>query len=91
MRISLKRLRKVLEDHTVQYRVIQKRLLNRFKDKNPSALNNLDFLLSHTYRQIVDAANHVDSERENLNVASEELTSTLELCIYLLKISFDMS
>ena len=43
------KLRKMMESRTVQFRMIQKRLLNRFKDKNPSPLNNLDFLLNHTY------------------------------------------
>ena len=47
-------LRKQLDKRTVQFRMIQKRLLNRFKDKNPSPLNNLDFLLSHTYNQIIE-------------------------------------
>ena len=49
LRQELKRLRKILEDRTIQFRVIQKRVLNRFKDKNPSPLNNLDILLNHTY------------------------------------------
>ena len=43
------KLRKMMETRTIQFRMIQKRLLNRFKDKNPSPLNNLDFLLNHTY------------------------------------------
>ena len=55
-RKELQRLKKDLEDRTYQFRVIQKRLLNRFKDKNPSPLNNLDFLLNHTYMQIVESS-----------------------------------
>ena len=43
------RMLKDLEQKSIQFRTIQKRLLNRFKDKNPSPLNNLDFLLNHTY------------------------------------------
>ena len=49
IRKSLKESKKTLEDRSYQFRLIQKKLLNRFKDKNPSALNNLDFLLTHTY------------------------------------------
>ena len=49
LRHELKSNRKVLEDRTYQLRLIQKKLLNRFKDKNPSPLNNLDFLLQHTH------------------------------------------
>ena len=44
-RHEIRTLKKVLEDRTYQFRIIQKKLLNRFKDKNPSPLNNLDFLL----------------------------------------------
>ena len=44
-RTEIKALRKILEDRSYQLRIIQKKLLSRFKDKNPSALNNLDFLL----------------------------------------------
>jgi Bardet-Biedl syndrome 9 protein len=53
-RQEIAKLRKSLEDRTYQFRTIQKRLLNRFKDKNPSPLNNLDFLLNHTYVQILE-------------------------------------
>ena len=55
-RNEIKNLRKTLEDRTYQLRIIQKKLLNRFKDKNPSALNNLDFLLQHTYSQVIEVA-----------------------------------
>ena len=54
---ELRSLRKTLEDRSYQFRLIQKKLLNRFKDKNPSALNNLDFLLQHTYQQVLEVAN----------------------------------
>ena len=60
IRCDIQKTRKSLEDRSYQYRVIQKRLLNRFKDKNPSPLNNLDFLLNHTYMQIVEAATHIE-------------------------------
>jgi Bardet-Biedl syndrome 9 protein len=62
----MKKVRKVLEDRTLQFRTIQKRLLNRFKDKNPSALNNLDFLLNDTYGQIVEASTMVEGLKENI-------------------------
>ena len=58
--------------------MIQKRLLNRFKDKNPSPLNNLDFLLSHTYGTIIDMANKTDLLKDSLAQASAHLSSALE-------------
>ena len=60
-RQKLKQMRKSLEDRTYQFRLIQKKLLNRFKDKNPSALNNLDFLLNHTYGQVIETSNLMET------------------------------
>jgi len=59
-RVEISKLRKSLEDRTYQFRTIQKRLLNRFKDKNPNPLNNLDYLLNHTYMQIVESATQIE-------------------------------
>ena len=63
--------------------MVQKRLLNRFKDKNPSPLNNLDFLLTHTYSKIIDMTNTVDKEKEKLASANSCLANMLEICILL--------
>lgn len=40
--------------------MIQKKMLNRFKDKSPSPLNNLDHLLTHTYSVIIATAANVE-------------------------------
>jgi len=60
VRVSIEKLKKVLEDRSVQFRLIQKKLLSRFKDKNPSPLNSLDLLLHDTYQSIVDTASAVE-------------------------------
>ena len=44
--------KELLAQRATQFRVIQRRLLARFKDKTPSPLNNLDTLLDGTYRQV---------------------------------------
>ena len=41
-----------VEQHAQQFRAIQKRLLNRFKDKTPSSLQHLDTLLDGTFLQV---------------------------------------
>ena len=64
-RTEIQNLRKSLEDRTYQLRIIQKKLLNRFKDKNPSALNNLDFLLQHTYAQVIEISTQIESLRKD--------------------------
>merc|ERR1712151_486165 len=53
LRKHLEELRTELADRTQQYRVIQKRLLVRFKDRNPSPLSHLDYVLSHTFENTV--------------------------------------
>ena len=90
-RKELQRLRKELEDRTYQFRVIQKRLLNRFKDKNPSPLNNLDFLLNHTYIQIVEASTHYEQLRASQSLSADRLSASLELILKLIQIRFKIS
>ena len=87
----MKKVRKSLEDRTLEYRQIQKRVLNRFKDKNPSALNNLDFLLNHTYGQIIEASSMVEGLRENIEVAGSYLANAVEICCLCLSIQIRMS
>ena len=41
-----------VEQHAQQFRAIQKRLLNRFKDNTPSSLQHLDTLLDGTFLQV---------------------------------------
>eukprot|EP00794_Sanderia_malayensis_P017473 gene17473-19220_t len=47
------RFKDLLSQRAHQFRVIQRRLLTRFKDKTPAALANLDVLLEGTYRQLL--------------------------------------
>ena len=82
------KLRKSLEDRTYQFRTIQKRLLNRFKDKNPSPLNNLDFLLNHTYVQILECGTQIQDYQINQKICAGKLSAALELVVKLLQIRF---
>lgn len=43
-----------LNDYAHQFRLVQKRLLVRFKDRNPTPLAGLDFLLNETYKKLVE-------------------------------------
>ena len=79
-------LRKMLESRTVQFRMIQKRLLNRFKDKNPSPLNNMDFLLNHTYEQIIEMALRIEEHQKASKVVAQQLACCLEVVLLLIKI-----
>ena len=48
-----------LNDRAHQFRLIQKRLLVRFKERNPSPLTNLDMLLHGTYNQLIELGGEV--------------------------------
>ena len=64
--------------------MIQKRLLNRFKDKNPSPLNNLDFLLNHTYDQIIEMAMKIEKHKQSSKAVAQKLACSLEVVLLLL-------
>eukprot|EP00795_Rhopilema_esculentum_P013477 gene13477-4356_t len=64
-RQSRLKFKELLAQRAHQFRVIQRRLLTRFKDKTPAPLANLDVLLEGTYRQLLalgEAAE--DSQRQ---------------------------
>ncbi len=77
-------LRKSLEDRTLQYRVVEKRLLARMKETNPSPLNNLDFLLNQTYYDICALASKVEDLEGERKLVAHSLASgllTLATCL----------
>jgi Bardet-Biedl syndrome 9 protein len=53
LRIQLLALTAQLNDVSQQYRLIEKRLLVRFKDRNPTPLHGLDMILKETYDKIM--------------------------------------
>lgn len=67
--------------------MIQKKMLNRFKDKSPSPLNNLDHLLTHTYSVIIATAANVEVLREKLTAARANLSNIIEICVLLTTLS----
>ena len=71
--------------------MIQKRLLNRFKDKNPSPLNNLDFILNHTYEQIINMALTIEKLNKDFKTISSKLACAIEIVLMLLRIKTKMS
>ena len=44
----------LLGQRATQYRAVQKRLLVRFKDRNPAPMTHLDTLLEDTYSQLLE-------------------------------------
>lgn len=90
LRKHLEELRKDLEDRTHQYRVIQKRLLVRFKDRNPSPLNHLDTLLNLTFEQTVLLTDAIDDVEQALRTVSCHLSAATELVLLLVRFRFGL-
>jgi len=90
IRQRIDKLQKALEDRAHQYRAIQKRLLVRFKDRNPTPLNNLDGILGDTFTQIMEASRTIDKLESELTVASKQLECGTRLMNLLIKSKFGL-
>lgn len=91
IRTEIEGVKKDLEDRTYQFRAIQKKLLTRFKDKNPTSLNNLDFLLEDTYYRIINQANRVQDLKKMLVHASQRLSATVHIILFLIKVRLKLN
>lgn len=90
LRKHLEELRADLADRTQQYRVIQKRLLVRFKDRNPSPLNHLDQLLTMTFEQTLQLTEAIDDVERALRTVSCHLSAATELVLLLIRFRFEL-
>eukprot|EP01006_Ploeotia_vitrea_P029213 TRINITY_DN61798_c0_g1_i1.p1 TRINITY_DN61798_c0_g1~~TRINITY_DN61798_c0_g1_i1.p1 ORF type:complete len:865 (-),score=120.59 TRINITY_DN61798_c0_g1_i1:1500-4094(-) len=80
----------ILSERAHQFRSIQKRLLVRFKDRNPSPLSNLDNLFEDTYRHLIRIADSVEEEQAALAQAANSLTCATNLMLLLIRYRFQM-
>ncbi|XP_059177174.1 protein PTHB1-like [Physella acuta] len=91
LRLAAVQCQDMLAQRAAQFRVIQKRLLTRFKDKTPAPLLNLDTLLEGTYRQILALADLAEETRRAELLAASHLSSGTYLINFLLKLWLDLS
>ena len=91
LRAFSERYKEMLEQCCVQLRAIQKRLLNKFKDKTPTSLDNLDAILEATYRQITTLADRHELNQRELNLASQSLSCATSLYIMLIGLSQNLT
>lgn len=73
-----------------QFRAIQKRLLLRFKDKNPVPLSHLDSLLEGTFHQINQEASGMEHVQETLSEAQCTLAAAVQMILLLIQLRFDI-
>ncbi|KAL4441100.1 hypothetical protein ABPG74_002050 [Tetrahymena malaccensis] len=83
--------KELLEKKATEFRTIQKRLLTRFKEKNPAPINNLDILMQKSFDDLIQLGNKHEKIQEQLNQISNNLSITVKLILWLFKIRFNLS
>mmetsp|Transcript_45793 Transcript_45793/g.143249 ORF Transcript_45793/g.143249 Transcript_45793/m.143249 type:complete len:891 (-) Transcript_45793:279-2951(-) len=89
-RVELRQLRSEMNDAAQQYRVIERRLLVRFKDRNPVALNKLDVLMVDTHEKLLYLARMVEDMEARRTYAATALSCTAHLVVMLLQLRFGL-
>lgn len=87
-RHALAELYEDLANRGTQFRVVEKRLLVRLKDRNPAPLQNLELLIQGTYRQILELSGAVDTAQQQLRFHAYRLSSGTRLMLLLLRLRF---
>jgi len=70
---------------------VQKRLLTRYKEKNPSPMNNLDLLFFGVYEEIIEIANEIEKLQRSRKLNGFQVSSSLQLVLFLVKLRFNLS
>ena len=73
-----------------QYRVVEKRLLSRFKDRNPAPLDNLDVVSEETYERLVELCEGVERAQGCLAVSAASLGCAARLVALLAQHRFQL-
>lgn len=85
-RMKLKDMFAELRNRAQQFRSIQKRLLVRYKDKNPTQLNGLDVLFEQTFKSLLELAKVIEEEQANVATFANKLSSSTSLILSLARL-----
>lgn len=80
-----------LEKAAALYRAVEKRLLMRFKDKNPQPLSKLEDLLRAAHRDLGRLGDEMTQVQLNLMKEDASLSGALETTVLLAKFSYALS
>jgi hypothetical protein len=86
--LNKKNLNTELEKYTSLYTEVQKSLLNKYKEKNPPKLNNLDFLLKNIYKNINKISDDIINVNKDIITISQDIIIWLDILIYKLKLRY---
>ncbi|KDO19663.1 hypothetical protein SPRG_21487 [Saprolegnia parasitica CBS 223.65] len=90
LRKAVAELKADINDRAHEFRVIQKRLLVRYKDRNPAPLSALDVLMHGTYAQLLDLATQMEQAQRKLAAASNRLSCSVSLLLMLMRYKFNL-
>lgn len=89
-RVKLAETESLLNDRAQQFRVVQKRLLVRFKSKNPAPLNNMDTLLRSTYQSLQELGQQAISTEQLLSKSKCRLQCMTEIVLLRMRMQFKL-
>jgi len=75
-----------IEKYTNLYTIVQKCLLNKYKEKTPPSLNNLDFLQRNIYKNIDKLSEDLLKNSDDIVMICRELLIWTENILFLLKL-----
>lgn len=79
-----------LESRAHQFRVVQKRLLLRFRDRAPPPANQLDVILSETHGQLMALGRRAEELQAELRVRAAALSCAVSLMLLLMRLRFSL-
>ena len=74
-----------------QFRVVEKRLLVRLKDRNPAPMQNLELLFEGTYQQLLNLADATGAAQDQLTFMRARLAAGTRLLLLLLRLRFALT
>ena len=80
-----------LNDQSHQFRIIQKRLLVRYKDRNPAPLNGLDILFDESYHKLLLLSDKIEALKIILEKQSYILSCYSRLLVVLAGMKYSMT
>jgi len=89
-RQNLKATHDALEKSAGQFRLIEKRLLVRFKDRNPAPLKGLDGLLQVSYDKLLELAAQGESQQVTLASLASALAAATRLVLLILQLRYGL-
>ena len=90
-RHELASLEEQLASRAQQFRVVEKRLLVRLKDRNPAPMQNLELLFEGTYQQLLELADATGATQDELIFMRARLNAGTRLLLLLLRLRFALS